>query len=519
MDLPEPVMFATVGVGTSFASGFCVYLGKKHAALGKPNSQVYAPLCVAAITFYMFTQDFESCIKSLFLFGIPLVALCLWSMCLFSLDPQNIGLLIMASAPIFSSWAGFSGMVGPFLVLLFYYSERDWSKRSEDSVHLMKKNYVLYFYFIAHVILSIIFFLIYFTKVYIAVVIIQAIAAALIFVKGITRIRLENVICLLITANDLIMLVFVYNINIKMYLLFIVLTFVSIFPIGYKLMKQWKSLFFETKNHKFKQTSSTTARMICTSNEKYSDFPIQVFKEKTTKLNVTSIKMNSEVEDIFICSFPTSSLITEIKGEFGKDFRMIVLPPKLEKISENAFIKAKSINRLEIDKSNQNFLIEDGCLYKKSPLELVYVICDKNELKIKEGVTKIWKNALRFAKIKEIQIPATVKVLDATFTDNENIEEVTFAENSQLEKIYNSAFSGTSLIKIELPSSLQIIGNKAFAGCNKLKTVVVPENTKLSICYKDSFADCKELEAIDCPKSAVGVFPKSLNHFVIESQK
>ena len=80
--------------------------------------------------------------------------------------------------------------------------------------------------------------------------------------------------------------------------------------------------------------------------------------------------------------------------------------------------------------------------------------------------------------ITSVYVPATLMRMGyKSFLDCKNLTEVTFAENSTLDKIYCGAFQNcTSLKKIELPDSLLEIDYDAFRGCTSLSEVILGDS-------------------------------------------
>ena len=64
---------------------------------------------------------------------------------------------------------------------------------------------------------------------------------------------------------------------------------------------------------------------------------------------------------------------------------------------------------------------------------------------------------------------------DGVFRSWACLEEVVFEPGSRLERIGSHAFAGTALKKFVAPDSLRSIGEGAFAGCRKLKSVTLNE--------------------------------------------
>lgn len=83
--------------------------------------------------------------------------------------------------------------------------------------------------------------------------------------------------------------------------------------------------------------------------------------------------------------------------------------------------------------------------------------------------------------IPTIRIPSTYKGLPVTKIGSnyyiyQNIQEIIFEEDSNIEIIEQTAFRCRNLRKITLPSSLQTIGDNAFSFCYQLEEVIIPIN-------------------------------------------
>jgi len=81
--------------------------------------------------------------------------------------------------------------------------------------------------------------------------------------------------------------------------------------------------------------------------------------------------------------------------------------------------------------------------------------------------------------IPTIRIPSTYKGLPVTKINSnyyiyQNIQEIIFEEDSNIEIIENDAFRCRNLRKITLSSSLHTIGDNAFSFCYKLEEVIIP---------------------------------------------
>jgi len=118
-------------------------------------------------------------------------------------------------------------------------------------------------------------------------------------------------------------------------------------------------------------------------------------------------------------------------------------------------------------------------------------------------LTNIPSSAFSNTRISELVLPASVQMISASaFASNNNIANVSFAEDSKLVSIGNRSFSGCAqLATFDLSnvSDLQSLGANAFEGCKALTSFAFPESL-LGIgraCFKGTSA----LETIYIPKS------------------
>lgn len=127
-------------------------------------------------------------------------------------------------------------------------------------------------------------------------------------------------------------------------------------------------------------------------------------------------------------------------------------------------------------------------------------------IELPEGLQYIENNAFTNSTLKSIHIPSSVEWIGSessleAFQTNvfkgSALENITFAENSQLTTIGGAAFNGTNITNISLPSSLKKIGFKAFIGCKKLVSVMLPNS--LTDIYDSAFSGCSSLTELTIP--------------------
>lgn len=240
----------------------------------------------------------------------------------------------------------------------------------------------------------------------------------------------------------------------------------------------------------------------------------------TVKVTKVSIERFNNVKEIEIADG-----ITEISGITRcRTLEKVYIGKDVSKIS-NCFYDCENFKEIVVDKENNNFLFEDGELYKigKNKKELLLVLnpvehyvvkddvtsvcypfsCSNTEddivksitvnrnldkfeiaemkelveLKFAENVTEIKRLKVKSApKIKEIDISG-LQIDEFSFKGCRRLEIVKLPKD--LKEISMGAFYYCkNLSKIEIPDTVTKIGNSAFRNCSKLENIELPDGLK-----------------------------------------
>ena len=103
--------------------------------------------------------------------------------------------------------------------------------------------------------------------------------------------------------------------------------------------------------------------------------------------------------------------------------------------------------------------------------------------------------------LTKIEIPASVETIGNNIFDGcTSLQTVTFEKGSKFKTIGSDVFSDcTSLTSIEIPASVEEIRGSAFFGCSSLKTVTFEKGSKLKTVA--GFSHCTSLTTIEIPAS------------------
>ena len=103
------------------------------------------------------------------------------------------------------------------------------------------------------------------------------------------------------------------------------------------------------------------------------------------------------------------------------------------------------------------------------------------------------------SKSNKLEIPNSIKVIgDSAFAGSTYLQQIVIPES--VTKIDGAAFVNcTSLQKVVIPESVTEIGEFAFEGCTALQNVVIPDSvTEIG---DSAFLNCRCLQEIVLPKS------------------
>jgi len=149
-----------------------------------------------------------------------------------------------------------------------------------------------------------------------------------------------------------------------------------------------------------------------------------------------------------------------------------------------------------------------------------------------EGVTEIPTSAfastsVQYNSLQKLTLSSTVKKIgNSAFYQTARLAEINL--NEGLTEIGQSAFAGSCITEIKLPSTLTEIGGDAFTCCDRLTSITIPSNVKylynatffdctsltdvtieegMESIGKSIFGGCTNLKYVTIPKSVTEIFP------------
>lgn len=183
----------------------------------------------------------------------------------------------------------------------------------------------------------------------------------------------------------------------------------------------------------------------------------------------------------------------------------ITLPASVDSIQPYAF--CAGVGSISVNSGNKKFSSSDGVLFNKNQSRLIQYPLKGGNYIIPATVESIASFALGCG-VSSVFVPSSVSSIDkfgfANFTAyskdsivvmGDTLKSVVFEKDSKLEYISQGMFIGSiGLEKCELPSSIKIIGNAAFAYCSNLKLVNIPLNTDTIKSF--AFGYCTRIDSV-----------------------
>lgn len=215
---------------------------------------------------------------------------------------------------------------------------------------------------------------------------------------------------------------------------------------------------------------------------------------------ITSITLPDSVESVGMEAFSYCSSLKSVS--FGKG---------LKSLGTAIFSNSAGVETITVSDDNSVYQVIDNVIYTKDGLALILCVPGKTgKLAVKEGTTTIAASAFEYCtKLTEIELPASVNILgDHSFFECTSLKKVNIPNG--VKNIGNSAFYlCTSLENMVLPTSIEKIDQNAFYGCKSLKGIGLNDGLK-TIGYA-AFAECTALDAVVIPDSVKEIGESAFN--------
>ena len=150
-----------------------------------------------------------------------------------------------------------------------------------------------------------------------------------------------------------------------------------------------------------------------------------------------------------------------------------------------------------------------GQTYKVTKLYFSSGIVAKNveQLTLPDTLEKMYGgNFRRFAKVKELHIPGSIKNFACSLQNAGSLEKLYFDEGVEEISANMMVYGCSNLSEIDLPSTLKMIsGSGAFEGATALTGIEFPKDVAFSDTIVGVFQDCTSLTSVSLPASVTKI--------------
>ena len=150
-----------------------------------------------------------------------------------------------------------------------------------------------------------------------------------------------------------------------------------------------------------------------------------------------------------------------------------------------------------------------GQAYKVTKLYFSSGIVAKNveQLMLPDTLEKMYGgNFRRFAKVKELHIPGSIKNFGCSLQNAGSLEKLYFDEGVEEISANMMVYGCSNLSEIDLPSTLKMIsGSGAFEGATALTGIEFPKDVAFSDTITGVFEDCTSLTSVSLPASVTKI--------------
>lgn len=181
----------------------------------------------------------------------------------------------------------------------------------------------------------------------------------------------------------------------------------------------------------------------------------------------------------------------------GSGLTHLRIPAGVLRVDHETFNNMPSLRAIEVDEDNPNYRSMDGVLYNKDCTRVVRVPQTCVSVTLPSTVRELGTESFSCCSITNAVLPPSLRyVSDRAFASCERLRSVSFAEG--LTELPWSVFRSCSELRsVRLPDSLEQIGNYAFEGCSSLSEITLPPRCR----HLDfnAFADCTGLTSVRMP--------------------
>lgn len=182
----------------------------------------------------------------------------------------------------------------------------------------------------------------------------------------------------------------------------------------------------------------------------------------------------------------------------------LTIPVNVTSLGDSFITDCSALTSLYVAEGNPTYEMEDGLLYDIPAKTLRYALPDvSGDVVIRDGTVRIGDDVFKEHAITSVQLPDSLqKIGNCAFQFCKELKEITFPEG--LITIDGLAFAYcTQLENVVLPEGLKSLGDSAFYACAGLTEVTIPEGVTW---MSGTFSHCTSLRTLNLPDSLTGMY-------------
>lgn len=241
------------------------------------------------------------------------------------------------------------------------------------------------------------------------------------------------------------------------------------------VLEEFKIIYqldFETNTAKVINSPDAKGDIIIPKSIKYksNEFIINEIGSKSfyknKKIKTIDFPIDSELRIINKKAFSSSSLET------------LILPSKLNILEEGWCSKTTELTKIIISPENPYF---------KYLNNTQKVLIGKSNLEADDYDNIVFANR----HMPTIFVPPNIKRINSDAFSYSKLQNIKFAENSQLITISNNAFKCSLIESVNIPPSVKELGKKCFCFCEKMRVLTFSEDSELEVIGRNAFTYTK----------------------------
>ena len=197
------------------------------------------------------------------------------------------------------------------------------------------------------------------------------------------------------------------------------------------------------------------------------------YEYTVTNNEATITDYKGREKDIKIPSEINGYKVTGITGDFSFTNRdSVVLPSTLKEIKINRDDVFGYVKSVSFEGQNENFYVENGCIYSKDKSILYYVPYGLDNLTIKPETKKLYVSNLEYTNIQKLVIPENVESINVHFISSQGLKELEINANIRVNVQSND------LTSLKYGSKVTNLENCNISA-NKLTTLTFSDELKI----------------------------------------